>query len=1152
MITPASKFQAVKRLLTRLTPLAIALVFMMSVQFAAAQGPPQLGTDQSFAILGASTVTNTGPTLITGDLGLSPGTSITGFPPGLVTGGSIHDTDAVAAQAQADNTTAYNVLAGKACNTSYGVPTDLGGLTLLPGVYCFASSAQLTGQLTLNAGGDPSAAWIFQIGSTLITASNSSVLLINGASACNVSWQVGSSATIGTGTNFVGNILALTSITLTTNATLNGRALAQNGAVTMDSNTVSLPACALETTPPTVNKSFNPASITGGGVSTLTIDLNNSNDAAATMTAPLIDALPSGMVISGNASTTCGGTLLAETGGSSVMLTGGSIPANGSCSIVLDVTAPDAGSYLNSIAAGSLQTSAGNNAAPAVSTLTVTPTATAPPTVSKAFTPASVNAGGTSSLAITLTNPNGTAATITTPFVDNFPAGMVLASAASSTCGGTLTGAAGDAKVTLTGGAIPANGSCTITAPVTAPNAGSYFNSIPAGALDTSNGSNTGPSVATLTVTSVPAVPPTLTKAFDSSTVQTGSASTLTITLNNANSTVATITAPLVDTLPAGMTIAAGTSSTSCGGTVAATVGGSTVTLTGGSIPANGSCSITTHVSAATTGSFVNTLAAGALHTSNGNNKVPAGATLVVTSVPVVAPTLAKAFSPASIVSGSSTTLIITLNNANNTAAKLTAPLVDTLPGGMKIAAGTPTTTCGGAVTAAVGGSTVTLTGGSIPANGSCTVTVKVAESVCICNGGTNTLPIGALKTSNGSNTAAASATLNVTTKEIPPTLKKSFSPYTIKEGGVSLLTITLLNANSTVAKLTAPFVDNFPTGLLVSGSGSTTCGGTLTAVAGSSKVTLTGGSIPASGSCKITVNVTENNFLGTRTNTLPVGSLQTSNGTNTAGVSANLAFTGSGTSAPKVSKYFSPYTLPENGVSVLTITLNNPSSTVSKLTAPFVDNFPTGLVVVAKGTNTCGGTLTAVVGSSKVTLTGGSIPANGSCKFTVSVTDKNFLGTRTNTIPAGALQTSTGSNYSPYSANLTFTSSGFSAPKLSKAFSPAVIVNGQVSLLTITLKNSNSTIAKLTAPLVDNFPTGVMVSGQATTSCGGTLTATAGSSSVTLTGGSIPANGSCTVKVNVVTKNCFGELTNLLPVGALKTTAGNNLASASAVLTIQ
>jgi type VI secretion system secreted protein VgrG len=210
---------------------------------AAAQTVPPLGTTTTFAVLGGSTVTNTGTSVLTGDLGVWPGLAITGFPPGTVTG-TTHAGDAVAQQAQTDLTAAYNDLAGQACGTDL-TGQDLGGLTLTSGVYCFTTSAQLTGTLTLDAQGDPNAVFVFQIGTTLTTASSSSVLFLNGGPSCNVFWQVGSSATLGTSTTLAGSILALQSITLTTSANVSGQLLARNGAVTLDTGTVSLcvPVC---------------------------------------------------------------------------------------------------------------------------------------------------------------------------------------------------------------------------------------------------------------------------------------------------------------------------------------------------------------------------------------------------------------------------------------------------------------------------------------------------------------------------------------------------------------------------------------------------------------------------------------------------------------------------------------------------------------------------------------------------------------------------------------------------------------------------------------------------------------------------------------------------------------------------------------------
>jgi Ice-binding-like len=204
---------------------------------------PTLGNAQSFGVLGGTTVTNTGPSVIMGNLGVSPGASVIGFPPGSVIGGTIHRADALSLQAQTDVTTAYNALAAQTCTTTFTPPTDLVGKTLVPGVYCFGSTAALTGVLTLDGQNDPSAVWVFKIGTAITTASGSSIVFIRSGSGCNVYWQVTSSATIGTTSKFAGNILALTTITLATGARLTGRALARTGVVTLDSNTISGAAC---------------------------------------------------------------------------------------------------------------------------------------------------------------------------------------------------------------------------------------------------------------------------------------------------------------------------------------------------------------------------------------------------------------------------------------------------------------------------------------------------------------------------------------------------------------------------------------------------------------------------------------------------------------------------------------------------------------------------------------------------------------------------------------------------------------------------------------------------------------------------------------------------------------------------------------------
>jgi hypothetical protein len=294
-----------------------------------------LGSAQSFVVLGGSTVTNIGTTTVDGNLGVDPGLAVTGFPPGLVTGGSIHAGDAIALQAQNDTTTAYNTLAGQAPTVDL-TGQDLGGMTLVAGVYHFSSSAQLTGALTLDAKGDPSAVFVFQVGSTLTTASNSSVLVLGGAQDCNIFWQVGSSATIGTTTAFKGNILALTSITLTTGATVRGRALARNAAVTMDTNDVSDQTCA--------------ASADAG------VDAGTGSDSDASASGGGLDGGSDGDFDSSSSSTSDsnsgGGSIDSSTGGSDGSASGSSSGSGSGGEAGIDGSVADASEAGNNLCCG--------------------------------------------------------------------------------------------------------------------------------------------------------------------------------------------------------------------------------------------------------------------------------------------------------------------------------------------------------------------------------------------------------------------------------------------------------------------------------------------------------------------------------------------------------------------------------------------------------------------------------------------------------------------------------------------------------------------------------------------------------------------------------------------------------------------------------
>ena len=246
----------------RLAGIALAIVAIFALPAAAQAAPVDLATAGPFVVLGGQTVTNTGPSVLNGDLGVSPGTALPGFDKAVLNGAT-HANDAVAAQAQSDLTNAYDVAAGQPVLKGNDLSnTDLGNRTLTAGAYRYTSDALLTGALTLDAAGDPNAEFVFEIGSALTTASSSSVVLINGASPCNVYWQIGSSATLGTATAFQGSLMALTSISVQTGATVLGRVLARNGQVSLDNNVLTRPLCATgPTTPPSDETPGGPGTV---------------------------------------------------------------------------------------------------------------------------------------------------------------------------------------------------------------------------------------------------------------------------------------------------------------------------------------------------------------------------------------------------------------------------------------------------------------------------------------------------------------------------------------------------------------------------------------------------------------------------------------------------------------------------------------------------------------------------------------------------------------------------------------------------------------------------------------------------------------------------------------------------------------------------
>jgi uncharacterized repeat protein (TIGR01451 family) len=782
----------------------------------------------------------------------------------------------------------------------------------------------------------------------------------------------------------------------------------------------------------------------------------------------------------------------------------------------------------------------------------------------------------------------------------------------SGTCfGGTITAVAAAGTVSLSGAAIPASGSCTFSVSVTGTTAGTKNNIVTLSTTELGTNSSAAQATATLTVVGPPTVAKSFVAAVNIAAAPTGATeagTTVTITttaahgfspnqpvtiagvavagyngnftiINTPTPTTFTYTNPTAglgasgggtaasgvtstsipigtninmrflltnpnsgtsltgvgfqDSLPAGISVVSFGPS-QCGGTVSGT--SSSVTLSGGTLGTGGSstCTVSVMVMGAQAGSWNNT-ATNVTSTEGGPGANSNQATLIV----LARPTVTKIFSPALIAANGTSTLTITLGNTNSVA--LTgAAVTDTLPAGVTTTAPAAATNCGG--TAGNTSNSVSLTGGTIPANGTCTLTVGVTSSST--GAYTNTIAIGGLTTNNGgSNTVAGSATLTVGS---PPSIAKAFSPNPIAVGGVSTLTFTVTNPNSGLALNGIAFSDTFPAGLQVAATPNVTttgCGSpTFAPAAGNTSVSFSGGAIAVSGTCTATVNVTATTT-GAKVNT--TGNVSSTNGGtgNTGSATLNVF------APPTITKAFSPTSIAVNGISTLTITITNPvGNPAGAVTGVSVsDTFPAGLEVDATpgATNTCGGTFAPAATNTTINLTGGTIAtAGGSCAISVKVKGTTG-GAKMNT--TGAVSSTQGGTGLTASATLNV----FAPATVVKSFTPAsVSVNG-VSTLTITITNPAGNAGGLTSlSFTDTFPAGVVVDTTPAPSntCGGTFTAVASATNISLSNGAIATPGnSCSVSANVKATTSGAKVNNVI----VNSTEGGASAQASATLTV-
>ena len=892
--------------------------------------------------------------------------------------------------------------------------------------------------------------------------------------------------------------------------------------------------------PPTISKAFGAAAITLNGTTTVTFTITNpASNTTAENGIAFSDTLTNGLQVASTpgVSNTCGGTVTAAANSTSISLTGGSIATPGStCTIVVNVTGTQSGTVSNTTGAVS-STNGGTGATSNTATLIVA----SPATVTKVFGATKIPLNGTTSLTINITNPNTNVTLTGLSFTDSLPAGLVVATpnALTNTCGGTATATAGSGTVSLSGGTVASSASCAVSVNVQGTTAGDKNNSV---TVSSTEGGASTPATATVTIVA----PPTISKAFGAGSIPVNGTTTVTFTISNPNNPSTPTNGDLTgvsfsDTLPvsggpgSATLVVAGTPgvSNTCGGTVTATAGTGVISLTGGSVAHNSSCTVTVNVTGTVEGDANNTT--GAISSTEGGTGVSSNTALLKVVAP---PTISKAFGATNISLNGTTTVTFTITNpASNTSAENGIAFSDTLTNGLQVAS-TPgvSNTCGGTVTAAANSTSISLSGGSIATPGStCTIVVNVTGT----QPGTVTNTTGAVSSTNGGTGATSNtATLFVAS---PANVTKSFGALSISQGGTTSLTISITNPNTTVPFTGMAFTDSLPAGLVIAPTPnlSNTCGGTATAVAGSGSLSLSGGTLAASGSCAVQVDV-QGTTGGVKNNSVVVS---TTEGGASPAATASITVVG----APVIIKAFGAASIPLSGSTSLSFTIQNNNATQSLSSVAFSDTLPAGLVVSTPNglTGSCGaGTITATQGTSVISLAGGTIAANSSCTFSVNVTGV-AAGTQNNT--TGNVSSAEGGTGGTASASIDV----IAPPVIGKAFNPnGIPVNG-TSSLTFTITNpAGNTVSELGVAFTDNLPSGVVVAtpNGLSNTCGGTPTATAGSGTISLTGGTIATNSSCTVTVNVTSSQAGVYINTSANVSSTNGGTGN---TASDTLTV-
>lgn len=863
---------------------------------------------------------------------------------------------------------------------------------------------------------------------------------------------------------------------------------------------------------PLLTKQFTDDPVLPGGTVTLEFTLEHDEAAPAPATAisfgdDLAATLTGLTAVGLPANDICGvGSSLSGT--TNLTFTGGTLAPGASCtfSVTLQVPAgavpgnyPNVTSNVTASVSGVATTRNGAGDVLAIAGLSLT----------KLFTNDPALPGGTLTLEFTLTNSSPISDATAISFADplGFLPGLAAVGLPANDVCGLGSSISGTTTLVFTGGNLLANTSCTF--PVTL--------QIPAGASAGDYGNVT--SVLSATIDGNPAVLPpandTLTiesaildfaKSFTNDPVSPGGTVDLEFTISNISATNPISAITFTDDLDAALSglVAVGLPANDVCGAGSQISGTSLLTLTGGTLAAGGSCTFTVTlqvpagVSPGTTA--VNTTSqisgtVGAVPVTGG----PATDTLLIRFL-----LFSKSFDGPSS-PGGSPILTFTIQNLSPTQAAGGLGFVDDLGAGLPglVAVGLPTADVCGAGSSLSGAGVVTLSGGSIAPASSCSFPVTLLVPAGAAPG-TYPNTTSALFESGLEVAPAATADLQI---EPPPTFAKAFAPTVIGLASTSTLTFTIENTGSAVAASALAFTDNLPAGLIVATPANTasTCAGTTTATPGTAVVSLSGGSVAAGAACTVAVDIAAT-AVGSLLNT--TGDLTSSSG-NSGPASATLTVEG----PPTFQKAFAPMVVGTGGVSTMTLTIDNTANTIAATGLAVTDTLPAGMVVATppNASTTCsGGTITAVAGSGTVSFVGASVAAGASCSLQVDV-QGNTPGALLNT--TGDLTSSHG-NSGQASATLTVEA----PPSFTKAFAPDVVAVGGVSTMTLTIDNSANSLAVSNLAVTDNLPAGMVVAAtpNASTTCGGVVTAVAGTTAVSFAGGTVAGSAICTVSADV------------------------------------